>query len=281
MVTLVHRQRRLVLAGDGHEWREVGALARQVLRELEAGTRRGGIRIDRIVEQPEAVILAHALVLLAHVGDLAQFQRQPHGIECGPPHAAVRKAARNDQQAFGLLDGIAGALIGDIGRRGGAVEQRRALLVVARANLQHRLGQAQPVGAVVGRHHHDLPEDLQAGAEIVAPEGRVRVALERGQGLGHRPGIALDLGFELDRRIRQILALVGLFGRRRCGCERGQQNNERGCDAGADERKHGVDLLPVGAFARGQFETGTTRMISQRCRGHGRTAPEHTQGPPF
>ena len=35
---VVDRDRRLVLAGDGDEGREVGAL-RQVLRELEAGSR--------------------------------------------------------------------------------------------------------------------------------------------------------------------------------------------------------------------------------------------------
>ena len=38
---------------------------------------------------------------------------------------------------------------------------------------------SQPVAAVLGRHGRDLAEDLQAGAEIVALEGGIRIALER------------------------------------------------------------------------------------------------------
>ena len=74
-LALLHRECGLVLAADGDERREVGALARQVLGELEADARRGGIRIDRVVEQPEAVVLPHALVFLAHLGNLAQLER--------------------------------------------------------------------------------------------------------------------------------------------------------------------------------------------------------------
>src|SRR5215831_10615160 len=82
---LLRGERGLVLAADADEWREVGALARQVLGELEADARRGGIRIDRVVEQPEAVILTHALVLLTHLGDLARLERNAQCIERRTP----------------------------------------------------------------------------------------------------------------------------------------------------------------------------------------------------
>ena len=84
---------------DGDERRQVGAAARQVFRELEAGARRRGVGVDRVVEQAEAVVLAHALVLLPHVGDLAQVEREPHRVERGTPELTVGIAARNDQQA--------------------------------------------------------------------------------------------------------------------------------------------------------------------------------------
>ena len=79
-----HRQCRLVGAGQHDERREIGA-RRQSFGELEAGARRGGIGIDRVIEHAEAVLLAQPFVLRAHVGDLAQFERDPQRIERRPP----------------------------------------------------------------------------------------------------------------------------------------------------------------------------------------------------
>ena len=242
-LAVLRRQRGPVLAGDGDERREIGALARQVLGELEAGARRGGIGVDRVVEQPEAVILAQALVLLPHLGDLAQVERDAQRIERRPPHRAIGVGARDHHEALGLLGRVAGALIGDIGRGRGALEQQRALAVVARTDLQHGLGETQPVGAVVGRHRHDLPEDLHAAAEIVALEGGIGLAPQRGGGLGHLPGFGLDLGFELDRRIGEIIALERFVGG---DGGSGQQQDERSCEGSANEREHGGPPVPAG-----------------------------------
>ncbi len=158
----VDRQRRAVLAGDRDERRQVGAPAGQILRELEAGARRRGVGIDRVVEQAEAVILAHALVLLTDVGDLPEIKREPHRVERGTPELAVGEAARHDQQGGRLLCRRLGALVGDVGGGRGAFEQRRPLADIARPDLQHGLRDAQPVGAVLGRDHGDSAEDLQA-----------------------------------------------------------------------------------------------------------------------
>ena len=49
-------------AGRRQERRKIGALAGQSLGELEARARRRRVRIDGVVEQPEAMILAHFLV---------------------------------------------------------------------------------------------------------------------------------------------------------------------------------------------------------------------------
>src|SRR5262249_60580086 len=119
---LLRGERGLVLPADADEGREVGALARQVLGELEADARRGGIRIDRVVEQPEAVILTHALVLLTHLGDLARLERSAQCIERRTPLHAVGIGARDHDQTLGLFGGVAGALIGDICAGGGATE---------------------------------------------------------------------------------------------------------------------------------------------------------------
>ena len=250
---ILHRERRLVLTADRDERREIGAPARQVLGELEAGARRGCIRIDRVVEQPEAVFLAQALVLLTHVGDLAQLERDAQRVERRPPHRAIGIAATEHQQALGLLAGIAGALIGEIGGGGGALEQQGAFAVIARTDLQNGLCEPEPVGAVVGRDRHDLSENLHAAAEIVALESGVGFAPQRGGGLGHLACFGLDLGFQLDRRVGEIIALERLVGGDGGDAE---QHDERGCKRSANERGHGGPPVPV---RRGHPNGGRTR----------------------
>ena len=65
-------QRRAILASHRDERREVGAPARQILGELEAGARRGAVGIHGIIQQAETVLVTHLLVLAADVGDLAR-----------------------------------------------------------------------------------------------------------------------------------------------------------------------------------------------------------------
>ena len=230
-------QSGLVLAGDGDERREVDATAGKPFGELEAHPRRGGVRIDRVVEQPEAVFLAHAFVLLTDVGDFAQIERDAKRIQRRPPHRAVGIAACDHHQAVGFLGGIsATALIGDVGGGGGALEQFGAFAIVAWTNLQHGFGEAQPVGAVVRRGDDKLPENLHAGAEVVALEGGVSFPPQRDGGLGDRPGLTLDLRFEFDGGVGEVVALVRLVG----GNDgEGQQNNQRGGNNTANKRKHG------------------------------------------
>ena len=251
-LTVLRGERGLVLAGDGDERGEIRALARQILGELETGARRGRIGVDAVVEQPEAVILAEALVLLAHLGDLAQVERDAQRVERRTPDRAIAKAAPDHDQAFGLLARIARALIGDIGGGGGALEQQRLLAVIARTDLQNGLGQPEPVRAVVGCDRHDLTQDLHAAAEVVALEGGIRFAPQRCGGLRHLARFGLDLGFQFDRRIGEIIALERFVGGD--GGD-GQQQDERGCIGSANEREHGGSSIPVG---RG-FRSGLPR----------------------
>src|SRR5207302_9593852 len=73
-------------------------------------------------------------------------------------------------------------------------------------DLEDGAGEPQPVVAVLRRRGGDLPEDLEPGAEVVALEGGVGVASQGRAGFGDRAGFAPDLGLELDRRIRKIVA---------------------------------------------------------------------------
>src|SRR4029453_3204117 len=104
-----------------------------VLGELEADARRGRIRIDRVVEQPKAVILTPALVLLPPLGAPAHLERNAKRIERGTPELAVSIAARDHDQTLGLFGGVAGALVGDVGGGRGALEKQGFLAVIAGA----------------------------------------------------------------------------------------------------------------------------------------------------
>ena len=212
---LVDRERRPVLARNRDERRKISAPPRQVFGELEAGARGSRVRVDGVVEQPEAMVLAHALVLQAHVSDLAEVERDAHGIERRAPELAIGIAARDHQQRFRLLGWHARAQIADIGGGRRALEQGRALAIIAGPDLQHGLGEPQPVAAILGRDCCDLAQQLQPIAEIVAPKGCVGLAPQLRDRLRHRSGFRLDLRFELDRRVRQVVALERLLGGRR------------------------------------------------------------------
>ena len=166
--------RGLVGAFERDEGREIGALAGQFLGELEAGARRGRVGIDGVVENAEAVLVAQLLVALAHLRDFAQVERKAVGIERRTPQLAVREGAAEQHQRVGLLAGIAGALIRDVGGGRGALEEIRALAVVGRADLQDGARQAQPVAGFARRDRDDLRQRLHPGAEIALARRRLR-----------------------------------------------------------------------------------------------------------
>ena len=158
--------RRLVVAVERDEGREVGALAGQVLGELEAGARRRRIGVDRVVEQAEAVLVAQLLVGLAHIRDFAQVEREAVGVERRTPQLAVGEGAAEQHERVGFLAGVAGALIGDIGGGRGALEEVvRSLSSAGRICRIVRASRSQ-LPASRGATDDDLRQHLHAGAEI-------------------------------------------------------------------------------------------------------------------
>ena len=238
------RQRRLVGAGERKERREIDPLG-EVLGELEAGPRRGAVGIDGVVQQPEAVFGAHLLVLAADLGDLAQVERQPQAIQRRTPQLAVGHRPADHRQRIGFLGLIAGALVGDVGRRRGALEQEGLFAGTGGADLEDGLGEPQPVGAVFGAGGRNLPENLQAYPEVGAPEGGIGVGAQHRGGFGDRPRLALDLGLQLHGRIGEIVALERLVR----GTRRRQAKRQRGANhCGANQTDH--DGSPSGPTPR-------------------------------
>jgi hypothetical protein len=76
---------------------------------------------------------------------------------------------------------------------------------------------------------------LQAGPEIGTFEGGIGIGSQARARLGDRSGFGLDLGFQLDRGIREVVAFEGLV--RRLG--RDQAERQRGAnDRGANQTGH-------------------------------------------
>ena len=165
---------------------------------MEAGARRGRIRIDGVVENTEAVLVAQLLVGLPHVRDLAQIERIAVGIERRPPQFALREGAAEEQQRVGLLAAVAGALIRDIGGGCGAFEEVDALAVVIGADVQDGARKAQPIPGFTRRDRDDLCQRLHPGAEIAFREGGFRLAAQCRNRLCDLSGLGLDLGFQPD-----------------------------------------------------------------------------------
>ena len=227
-------QCRLVGAGQYDERREVGA-QRQGFGELEAGARRGGVGVNAVIEDAEAVLLAQLFVLSAHIGDLAQLEREPQRVERRPPHLALTERIAEKGQAVRFLGADRGPLVGDVGGGRGAFEQELALVVVGGTDLHDRARQAQPGGAVGRRRGNDLAQERHAGAEIVFGKGGVGIAADLRHRLGRGSRIRLDLCLELDRAIGQVGVLERLVGGSRG--ER-RKDEQRGGKAGANERYH-------------------------------------------
>jgi hypothetical protein len=118
-----------------------------------------------------------------------------------------------------------------------------------------------------------LSEHQHAGAEIVLLEGGIGIAPQRRGRFADIAGIALDLRFELDRRLVEPALPEGFV---RCERRQKDKSNERGGKAGANETAHEMNP-PAAAVRRSPY------FRSGWCRGHGRndaTPPSSRCGKP-
>ena len=168
-------QRGLVGAGQREVRRKVDALGK-LFRELEAGPRRRRVRIHSVIHEAEAILVAQLFILATDVGDLAHIERHPQRIQRRPPQLAFGQGPAEHGERIRLVASVSGALVGEIGRGRGAFQEEGLLARIGGPDLEDGAGEPQPVATILRRGGGDLPEDLQAGAEVVALEGGVGVA---------------------------------------------------------------------------------------------------------
>jgi len=184
-------------------------------------------------------LITQPLILAAHVSDLVRFKGEPQRIERRAPQFTLRKERAEQRETGGFLIAVAGTLIGDIGRIRGALQERRALLVIGRTDLLDGAGEPQPGRRVVRRRCYNLAKERHAAAEIVLGKSSIGVLPDLHDRLSWRSSVGLDLGLERNRAVGKIAVPERLV---RGG--RGKGRNGQACGryrshkASADQRNH-------------------------------------------
>ena len=138
--------------------------------------------------------------------------------------------------------GFLAALIGDVGRGRRALEQRSALAVVAGRICSTALARRSQLALSSGATTVIWPSNCKPVRKSLRAKAASASRRSSGGGLGDLAGFALDLRFELDRRVGEIVALEGLVG----GDGGDNRKTTSARNGSADEREHGETSLPVG-----------------------------------
>ena len=141
--------------------------------------------------------LAQPFVLSAHVGDLAQIEREPQRIERRAPQLALASVLPSNARlsASSARPLCAGRRYRPRSRRDRAAGLRSSSW---RDGSAARCAPGAASGASVGADGDELAEHRHAGAEIVFLKGGIGVAPDLRRRLGRRAGVVFDLRLELD-----------------------------------------------------------------------------------
>ena len=231
---LVDRERRLVLADDRDERREVGALG-QGLGELEAGARAGRVGVHAEIGDAEAVFLAQRRILRLKLGRGMQGERELQRIQRRAPLLPLGEGAGERDERGRLLVRRGRALIGDIGRGACPLDARRAVVLFGGRDQQPEIGEPAPGGGVVRLDRDDLHIDVGGAGEVLALDEPIGLLPQLDERLLDGAGLVLEVGFERGRRVVERLVLESLL----CGGGRGgRENEQRGKHAGAKPSGH-------------------------------------------
>ncbi|GMA77820.1 hypothetical protein GCM10025880_42370 [Methylorubrum aminovorans] len=178
-------------ARDGDVGAVIG-LRDEAFREGETDSRRGGVRIDLVVEDAEAVLLAQLLVGRAGLRLVSDREARAVGLQRRPPLGLRRLDLTEPGQRPRLVRRISGAQVALIGGGARAALQLKpsgvigALLVVARRVRCARV--VEPVARIarVGGHRGGVGVQLgiRFGALAARRDLRLAAPLRRGLGAG-------------------------------------------------------------------------------------------------
>ena len=264
------RDRGVRRAGHRNEGSEVDAPLGQRLREVEAHPRRGGIRVDLVVGDAEAALLAQLLIGLAQGRLVGELKACRIGVERRPPVLAHDVEIAEEGERLGLGRACRRALIGDVGGGRTALPELVALRVILGRDRLDGLDEADPVGGVLRLERDRGGVEAHRPALVRAAHEPLGVApqLRRRPAGGGRAGLGLQLLLEAHPFAREIVAHEALLGESGGGAEKGRGDG-RGAREGLEHLVFLVGFSPVG-------ERGQPRV---RCAG-ARTGAYHSAPAP-
>ena len=173
-------RRRLV---DGDEGRVVDAGLDQILRELRADARRGGVGLDRMLDDAEALARLQVFIFGADGSGIHQRKACLIGLERRTEQVAPVEPDGDHCQRIGARRGGAQQQVGIVGRRGGVALQLRGFLAVDALHRKHGAGEFQPQPAVIRQDRDRSGEFLHRGARVAGQKRGVAGVGEGGKAL--------------------------------------------------------------------------------------------------
>ena len=173
-------RRRLV---DGDEGRVVDAGLDQIFGELRADARRGGVGLDRMLDDAEALARLQVFIFGADGSGIHQREARLIGLERRAEEVAAVEPDGDDGQRIGARRGGAQQQVGVEGRRRRVALQLRGLLAVEALHGKHGAGELQPQRAVIRQDRDSRGEFLHRGARVAGQKRGVAGVGEGDQAL--------------------------------------------------------------------------------------------------
>ncbi len=127
--------------------------------------------VDLVVENAEAVLLAHRLVGLAHVDVVAPVERGLEGVERAPPDFVPGEQVAERRERQGLRVGRRGMLVGGVGGGRAARDEFLAIVRLGVVGLDRDIGVGEPARRIFRRGGHRGGGELLGGVELACGRG--------------------------------------------------------------------------------------------------------------
>ncbi len=233
-----------VLAVDGNELREVDLLVREVLGELQAQARGGGLRFGLVVDHAEAVLGAQLLVGSAHLAVVGEREARLQSIDRGAPERAALERVAEHGERTRLVAVVLRSAVGDVGGAGGVHRQVVALVAFLGINVdgEERAREPDPGVDVLAVGDDCGGEVARSPARIGAKPFLSGLAqlwrlFAGGLPVGLEVGL-VTLAVLLDPLMQEGMRLRGVLGGRRS-----QGKDEHECEESVREVPHGFATL--------------------------------------
>ena len=186
---------------EGHEGGVVDAGLDQILGELDADARRGGVGVDGMVDDAEALAGAQVEIGGADGCVVDEEQARLVGLEGGPVHGAGLERLGHRGQDLGAGAGGARQDVAVPDGRTGVAAQRRDILAAGGGRRKIGAREARPDRPVVGRDDESGGVGLDRPARVGGGECRVGVLDQEGEAVALGGGRGRDAGAELARLV--------------------------------------------------------------------------------